>query len=45
MNNNISKKKNKENNNNDNENKILSKAVNQNLSRKLQTQMEEAVRL
>jgi hypothetical protein len=43
--NNISKKKNKENNNNDNENKILSKAVNQNLSRKLQTSTEEVVRL
>ncbi len=44
--NNISKKnKNKENNNNDNENKILSKAINQNLTRKLQTQMEEVVRL
>jgi hypothetical protein len=42
--NNISKKKNKQ-NNNDNENKILSKAVNQNLSRKLQTPMEEVVRL
>jgi hypothetical protein len=37
-------KKNKE-NNNDNENKILSKAVNQNLSRKLQTSMEEVVGL
>lgn len=37
-------KKNKE-NNNDNENKILSKAVNQNLSRKLQTPMEEVVGL
>jgi len=43
--NNISKKKNKENNNNDNENKILSKAVNQNLSQKLQTSTEEVVRL
>jgi hypothetical protein len=42
--NNISKK-NKENNNNDNEKKILSKAVNQNFSRKLQTPMEEVVRL
>lgn len=42
--NNISKKKNKE-NNNDNEKKILSKAVNQNFSRKLQTPMEEVVRL
>ena len=41
--NNISKKKNKENNNNDNKNIILSKAVNQNLSRKLQTPMEEEV--
>ena len=43
--NNKSKKKNKENNNNDNENKILSKAINQNLTRKLQTPMEEVVRL
>jgi hypothetical protein len=43
--NNVSKKKNKENNDNDNENKIVSIAVNQKLSRKLQTQMEEAVRL
>jgi hypothetical protein len=43
--NNISKKKNKENNNNDNENKILSKAINQNLTRKLQTPVEEVVRL
>jgi hypothetical protein len=41
--NNISKKKNKENNNNDNENKILSKAINQNLIRKSQTPMEEVV--
>jgi hypothetical protein len=45
MNNNISEKKNKENNNKHNENKILSKAVNQNLSRKLQTSMWEVVRL
>jgi hypothetical protein len=45
MNNNISNKKNKENNNNENENKILSKVVNQNLSRKLQTSMGEVVRL
>jgi hypothetical protein len=37
-------KKNKE-NNNDNENKVFSKAVNQNLSRKLQTPMEEVVGL
>ena len=43
--NDISKKKNKENNNNDNENKIFSVAVNQNLSRKLQTPTEEVVRL
>jgi hypothetical protein len=43
--NDISKKKNKENNDNDNENKIFSVAVNQKLSRKLQTQMEEVVRL
>ncbi len=45
MNNNISNKKNKENNNNENENKILSKVVNHNLSRKLQTSMGEVVRL
>jgi hypothetical protein len=45
MNNNISEKKNKENNNKHNENKILSKVVNQNLSRKLQTSMWEVVRL
>jgi hypothetical protein len=45
MNNNISEKKNKENNNKHNENKILSKTVNQNLSRKLQTSMWEVVRL
>ena len=45
MNNHISNKKNKENNNNENENKILSKVVNQNLTRKSQTPMEEVVRL
>ncbi len=46
MNNNISEKKNKENNNNDNGNKIqLSKAIDQNLSRKLQTSLGKVVRL
>ena len=43
--NNISKKNKEKNNNNDNENEIFSKAVNQNLSRKLQTPMEEVGRL
>jgi hypothetical protein len=45
MHNNISEKKNKENNNKHNVRKILSKVVNQNLSRKLQTSMGEVVRL
>jgi hypothetical protein len=45
MNNNIFEKKNKENNNKHNGSKILSKAINQNLSRKLQTSMGEVVRL
>jgi hypothetical protein len=44
MSNNILKKKNKE-NDNDDKNKRLSKVVNQKLSRKLQTPMEEVVRL
>ena len=45
MNNNIFEKKNKENNDKHNENKIISKAIDQNLSRKLQTSMGKVVGL